>query len=37
LDLLEQGMVTPEVYQRIRDGVIAPRIAEDEAASQKHP
>ena len=37
LDLLEQGVVTPEVYQRIRDGVIAHRIAKDEAASEKHP
>jgi DNA uptake protein ComE-like DNA-binding protein len=27
LDLVEQGVVTPEVYQRIRDRVIAHRIA----------
>ena len=25
LDLVEQGVVTPEVYQRIRDGVVAHR------------
>jgi DNA uptake protein ComE-like DNA-binding protein len=25
LDLLDQGVVTPEVYQRIRDGVVAHR------------
>jgi hypothetical protein len=37
LDLLKQGVVTLGVYQRIRDGVIAHRIGEDEAASQKHP
>jgi DNA uptake protein ComE-like DNA-binding protein len=37
LDLLEQGVVTSEVYQRIRDGVIAHRIAKDETASEKHP
>jgi DNA uptake protein ComE-like DNA-binding protein len=27
LDLLDQGVVTPEVYQRIRDGVVAHRPA----------
>jgi len=27
LDLLQGGVVTPEVYQRIRDGVVAHRIA----------
>ena len=37
LDLLEQGVVTLEVYQRIRDGVIAHRVAKDEPASEKHP
>ena len=26
LDLVEQGVVTPEVYRRIRDGVIAHRV-----------
>jgi len=29
LDLADQGVVTPEVYQRIRDGVIAHRVASD--------
>jgi helix-hairpin-helix protein len=28
LDLVEQGVVTPEVYQRIRDGVIAHRMGD---------
>ena len=37
LDLLEQGVVPQEVYQRIRDGVIAHRVAKDETASEKHP
>jgi|HubBroStandDraft_5_1064220.scaffolds.fasta_scaffold565593_1 hypothetical protein len=37
LDLLEQGVVPQEVYQRIRNGVIAHRIAKDETASEKHP
>jgi len=32
LDLVEQGVVTPEVYQRIRDGVIAHRVGDIEAA-----
>jgi DNA uptake protein ComE-like DNA-binding protein len=27
LDLLDQGVVSPEVYQRIRDGVVAHRAA----------
>ena len=29
LDLVDQGVVTPEAYQRIRDGVIARRVAAD--------
>jgi hypothetical protein len=37
LDLLEQGVVSQEVFQRIRNGVIAHRIAKDETASEKHP
>jgi predicted DNA-binding helix-hairpin-helix protein len=37
LDLLEQGVVPQEVYQRIRDGVIAHRITKDEGACEKHP
>ena len=37
LDLVEQGVVPQDVYLRIRDGVIAHRIAEDEAAGQKRP
>jgi len=37
LDLVEQGVVPQDVYQRIRDGVVAHRIAEDEAVGQKHP
>ena len=37
LDLVEQGVVPQDVYQRIRDGLVAHRIAEDEAAGQKHP
>jgi DNA uptake protein ComE-like DNA-binding protein len=28
LDLVEKGVVTPEVYQRIRDGVVAHRMIE---------
>ena len=35
LDLLEQGVVSPEVYRRIRDGIVAHRIAKDDAASQQ--
>ena len=27
LDLVEEGVVTPEVYRRIRDGVVAHRVA----------
>ncbi|WP_263355262.1 ComEA family DNA-binding protein [Acidicapsa acidisoli] len=34
LDLVDQGVVTPEVYQRIRDGVIAHRIASDDTKGQ---
>jgi DNA uptake protein ComE-like DNA-binding protein len=30
-DLVEQGVVTPEVYRRIRDGVIAHRVVTDDA------
>jgi DNA uptake protein ComE-like DNA-binding protein len=30
LDLLEQGVVTPEVYQHIRDRVVAHRVAAGE-------
>jgi competence protein ComEA len=37
LDLLEQGVVPQEVYQRIRNGVIAHRVTKDESASEKHP
>jgi DNA uptake protein ComE-like DNA-binding protein len=37
LDLLEQGVVPQEVYQRIRDDVIAHRVTKDESASEKHP
>jgi DNA uptake protein ComE-like DNA-binding protein len=37
LDLLEQGVVPQEVYQRIRNGVIAHRVTKDEIASEKHP
>jgi DNA uptake protein ComE-like DNA-binding protein len=37
LDLVEQGVVPQEVYQRIRDGVIAHRVAEDKTASEKYP
>ena len=33
LDLLEQGVVTPEVYQRIRDGVIAHRVSPTETGA----
>jgi DNA uptake protein ComE-like DNA-binding protein len=35
LDLVEQGVVSPEVYQRIRDGVVAHRATAGNAASQK--
>jgi DNA uptake protein ComE-like DNA-binding protein len=35
LDLVEQGVVTPEVYQRIRDGVIAHRVTDAKAADTK--
>jgi DNA uptake protein ComE-like DNA-binding protein len=37
LDLVEQGVVPQEVYQRIRDGVVAHRMPEDEATSGKRP
>jgi hypothetical protein len=30
LDLLDQGVVSPEVYQRIRDGVVAHRAGNGE-------
>jgi DNA uptake protein ComE-like DNA-binding protein len=33
LALLQQGVVTPEVYQRIRDGIVAHRAARGEAAT----
>jgi DNA uptake protein ComE-like DNA-binding protein len=36
LDLLQEGVVSPEVYQRIRDGVIAHRIAAGDTSSQGH-
>jgi len=32
LDLVEQGVVAPEVYQHIRDSVIAHRVGDVEAA-----
>jgi DNA uptake protein ComE-like DNA-binding protein len=35
LDLMEEGVVPQEVYQRIRDGVIAHRISAEEANSQQ--
>jgi DNA uptake protein ComE-like DNA-binding protein len=35
LDLVEQGVVTPEVYQRIRDGVIAHHVLKENGVSQK--
>jgi competence protein ComEA len=37
LDLVEQGVVPQDVYQRIRDGVIAHRVAEDTTSGEKHP
>ncbi len=36
LDLFEQGVVPQEVYQRIRDGLIAHRITTQDAGSQTH-
>jgi DNA uptake protein ComE-like DNA-binding protein len=35
LDLLYQGVVPPEVYQRIRDGVVAHRVETTKAADPK--
>jgi DNA uptake protein ComE-like DNA-binding protein len=35
LDLLDQGVVTSEVYQRIRDGVIAHRAAPNDTKTRK--
>jgi hypothetical protein len=37
LDLLEQGVVPQEVYQRIHDYVIAHRVAKDEAVREQRP
>jgi DNA uptake protein ComE-like DNA-binding protein len=37
LDLVNEGVVTPEVYQRIRDAVVAHRAAAEKAAGQGHP
>ena len=31
LDMLDQGVISPEVYQRIRDRVVAHRVASDKA------
>jgi DNA uptake protein ComE-like DNA-binding protein len=36
LELQELGVVTPEVYRRIRDGVIAHRVITDETKTQKN-
>jgi hypothetical protein len=37
LDLLDQGVVTSEVYQRIRDAVVVHRKTSGEAAAGKNP
>jgi competence protein ComEA len=36
LDLVERGVVTQEVYQRIRDGVVAHRVMPEKTASPDH-